>query len=303
MPVELEIWDGDEWEAHVLRLLHDRHGATNVQKVPARHRGDCGIDAFCLSDRVVYQSYAVLEPCSVADRAEKQRDKITIDIGKFTDPAKGASELFKDHPISRWILVVPLHDSREVNRHAIRKQGEVRALGLTHVAADFEILVHDRGDFDEQSYARRRQERARIRALASAPTDLEVAALEAQSSDLVANLRRKLAKRLRSGEPIEDASDAAIREYIASQNALESLRLSAPEAHEKILAFISQRMRRLVLVGGRRGHSPAETLEAEIDGFVAGLRERLPLLDPETLDQLAIGTISQWLMLCPLDFD
>jgi hypothetical protein len=287
------MWDGDEWEAHVLRLLHDRHGPTNVQKVPARHKGDCGIDAYCLSERVVYQSYAVEMPCTVASRAEKQRDKITTDIRKFVDLTKAAAILFKDHPIKRWILTVPVHDSQEVNRHAIRKQAEVRLMNMAHITDDFEILVHDRDDFDEDSYARRCQERAKIRAMVRAATDADVAALEFGSSQLTANLRRKLAKRLRQDELLEDATDLAMREYIETQNALANLRIVAPEPYEKIVAMTNQRLRRLRMVGSRPGHSPGDTLEVEIEAFIAGLRERLPTLDPETAEQLAMGTVSE----------
>ena len=302
MSVGLEIWDGDDWEAHVLRLLHDRHGHTNVQKVPARHKGDSGIDAYCLSQCAVYQCYAVEMPCTVAERAEKQRDKITTDIAKLVDATKAAAILFKDHPVRRWILVVPLHDSREVNQHAIRKQAEVRAKALPYISPDFEILIHDRDDFDDESYARRAQDRARIRALAREATEADLVALEIASSDLVANLRRKLAKRLRPDEPLEDVAELAMREHIACQNALDDLRIIAPEPYEKIMTFTNQRLRRLRMSGGRAGQTPGETLEAEIEAFEAGLRERLPTLDPEMVERFALGTISQWLMLCPLDF-
>jgi len=99
MAADVEIWDGSDWEAHVLRLLQDQYGAENVQKVPAKHKGDCGLDHFCLEKRVVYQCYAVEEPIDVARRATKQKSKMTTDIGKFCDPAKGAATIFAAHKI------------------------------------------------------------------------------------------------------------------------------------------------------------------------------------------------------------
>jgi hypothetical protein len=83
MPSSLECWDPNEWEDHVFRLLQDRHGVLNVMKVPARHGGDHGIDYYCLADRATYQCYAVQEPCEVAQRADKQKAKITTDLSKF----------------------------------------------------------------------------------------------------------------------------------------------------------------------------------------------------------------------------
>ena len=78
-----ENWDPNDWELHAFGLLQDRHGALNVMKVPARHKGDYGLDYYCLSGCVAYQCYAVQEPCDVADRATKQIAKITTDLRKF----------------------------------------------------------------------------------------------------------------------------------------------------------------------------------------------------------------------------
>ena len=72
---ESEIWDGNDWEAHVLRLLQDQYGAHNFQKVPAKHKGDCGLDYFCLDKLVVYQCYAIVEPVDVAARQPSRNRK------------------------------------------------------------------------------------------------------------------------------------------------------------------------------------------------------------------------------------
>ncbi|OHB26281.1 MAG: hypothetical protein A2790_20160 [Phenylobacterium sp. RIFCSPHIGHO2_01_FULL_69_31] len=132
MTTTIETWDGDDWENHVGRLLQDRHGATNVQKVPAKHFGDGGLDYYCTSETVVYQCYAVQEPVDIATRALKQKTKITTDIGKLCKADGLAAKLFKSKPVSRWILAVPKHDSQEVNSHAAIKAEEVRSMGLAH---------------------------------------------------------------------------------------------------------------------------------------------------------------------------
>lgn len=97
--VDIDAWDGNEWEAHVLRLIQDQYGPENVQKVPAKHKGDCGLDYFCLDRLVVYQCYAVEEPVDISVRATKQKSKITTDIRKFCDPTKGAAEMFVGYRI------------------------------------------------------------------------------------------------------------------------------------------------------------------------------------------------------------
>lgn len=298
----IDSWDGDEWEAHIGRLLHDRHGATNVQKVPARHRGDGGLDYYCLSEAVVYQCYAVQEPVDVATRADRQKAKITTDVGKICKADGAASIIFKSKPIARWILAVPRHDSQEVNQHASKKALEIRQRGLAHISPDFEILVHDRDDFEEESWNRRASLRARLRPILAPASAEDVAKVGATRVDLVENLRRKLTKRVKDADDIEDDVDDAIRSFVDYQNALDFLRANAPLAHEEIVALISQRLRRLKLVGAKAGESPASVLETELDGLIKSFVERVPNLDPDFAQQLAFGAVSDWLMRCPLDF-
>lgn len=302
MTTNTESWDGDDWETHVGRLLQDRHGAVNLQKVPAKHSGDGGLDYYCTSETVVYQCYAVEEPVDVATRSTKQKIKITADIGKLCNADGFAAKLFKSNPISRWILAVPMHDSKEVNSHAAAKAEEVRKMGLAHIAPDFEILIHDRDDFDEDSWARRASLRARLRPVISPATDRDIEYIEKSNVDLVDNLRRKLKRRAGSPDDLEDDVDIALRSFVEYQNALDFLRANAPDAHEEIVALTAQRLKRLKLVGAKASQSAANVLEVELDNLTTTFKERIPNLDPNTAEQLAFGVVSEWLMRCPLDF-
>lgn len=302
MPVEIEFWGGNEWEEHVLRLLQDRHGAENVQKVPAKHLGDSGLDFFCLDKRVVYQCYAVEEPIDVAERARKQKSKITADLGKFCDPAKAASSLFATHPIKRWILIVPLHDSREVIQHAINKAQDVRAKLLGHVASDFEIVIHDRKDFDEQSWSKRSALRARIRPMAAKPTDAEVAAIVSSDQTLADNLRRKLGARFAEASALEDAVDDSLRVFLEYQNMIDVLRTTVPEAYEEVVRLTAERLRRL-RIGSGVGNDSSDRLDEEINGLKISILASVPNLDHGSAELIAFGAVSDWLMRCPLRLD
>ena len=301
MVAKIEAWDGHEWEAHVLRLLQDQHGVENVQKVPAKHKGDCGLDYFCLQRRVVYQCYAVEEPVDVATRATKQKSKITTDVGKFCDPAKGAAQMFSGYGIKRWILVVPLHDSRDVVAHALKKTAEVIEKKLAYVDPEFQVLVHDRSDFDEESWKRRAQLRNRIRPMIPAPTRQELDAVSADNQNLTDNLRRKLQVRFDDLGTLEDAIDDALRLSLESQNAIAALRSMAPEAYEEVTRLAAQRLRRLSL--GSRGTGNVDRLDAEIDALKSSILDAVPNLDPGTAETIAFGTVSEWLMRCPLRLD
>lgn len=297
---EIDIWDGKEWEAHVFHLIQAEHGGHNVQKVPARHKGDAGLDYFCLHEPLVYQCYAVEEPVDVATRAAKQKSKMTTDINKFCDPKGGAAVIFKDRKIKRWILAVPLHDSKEVVSHAAIKAAEVRAKKLSYVDDDFQILIQDRETFDPDTWDRRMALRKRIRPIVPEPTDAEVAAVSHGDQNLSDNLRRKLGARLSDPGALEDAIDDALRVFVQSENAKDVLRAIAPEAYEDVVRLISERLRR-IRMGSRA--SEGDRLDAEINGLKGAILTTVPNLDPGTAETIAVGAISEWLMRCPLRLD
>ena len=295
-----EIWDGKEWEAHVLHLVQTEHGSHNVQKVPAKHKGDAGLDYFCLHKPLVYQCYAVEEPVDVATRADKQKSKMTTDINKFCDPNGGAATIFKDRKITRWILAVPLHDSREVVSHAAKKAAEVKAKKLAYVDDDFQILIQDRETFDPETWGRRMALRRRIRPLVPEPTDAEVVAVSRGDQSLTDNLRTKLGARLSDPGGLEDAIDDALRVFVQSENAKDALRTIAPEAYEDVVRLISERLRR-IRMGSRA--SEGDRLDAEINGLKVAILTSVPNLDPGSAETISVGAISEWLMRCPLRLD
>jgi hypothetical protein len=124
----VQVWNPDDWETFALCLLQSRHGALNVHKIPATHKGDFGIDYYCTGEAVAYQCYAVREPIDIATRADRQKKKITTDTGKLVSNANEVSKLFLGIPIKHWILLAPVHDSKEVNLHCSSKTLQMRGL-------------------------------------------------------------------------------------------------------------------------------------------------------------------------------
>lgn len=300
MAGEPEIWDGDDWESHVLQLLQTEHGAHNVQKVPAKHLGDCGLDIICLHQQLVYQCYAVQEPVDVAVRADKQKSKITRDIKKFCDPTGGAAAILKNQKIKRWILAVPLHDSKAVVEHATKKAEEVRAKKLPYVDIDFQIIIQDRETFDADTWKYRMLLRKRILPIFPEPTDKEIAVVSDRDQNLAGNLRRKMVKRVSDAGELEEVVDDLLRVFVESENAKEALRNLAPDAYEDVVRLISERLRRLRM-GSRK--LEGDPLDAEIDSLKAAILTAVPNLDPGVADTIAVGAVSDWLMRCPLKLE
>ena len=119
------------------------------------------------------------------------------------------------------------------------------------------------------------------------------------NQNLTDNLRRKLERRFDDAGELDDAVDDALRICMESQNAVTQLRNMAPEAFEQVTRLIAERLRRLRL-GSRAG---GDRLETEIDALKSSILASVPNLDQGTAETIAFGSVSDWLMRCPLKLD
>jgi hypothetical protein len=139
----VQVWNPDDWESFSLSLLQNRHGSLNIQKILAAHKGDYGIDYYCPKEAVAYQCHSVEEPIDIATRAERQKRKITTDLGKVLSNHLELGKLFLGVPIKHWVLLAPLRDSKEVNLHCAKKTGDLRTAKCVALDALFEVAIHD----------------------------------------------------------------------------------------------------------------------------------------------------------------
>ncbi|OOW67199.1 hypothetical protein Xmlh_18085 [Xanthomonas axonopodis pv. melhusii] len=296
----VQQWNPDDWESFALSLLHARHGNLNVQKVPATHHGDLGIDFYCTFDSVIYQCFAVEEPVDIGVRAERQKNKITTDLKKIVDGAAKISKLFLGIPIKKWILLVPAHDSKDVNLHCAKKTKDMRALKLSHLDIDFEVCVNDQGSFPGGALTAAMSALANVSLSVKGPTQQELDAWQAGSPNLLANATKKLSK-LTSVEVL-DAVANCVELFLKGNALVDALRFSAPDLHEKVVAAISTRSRRLGFIGPQGGPAANNIMNTELDTLINAIKDAAPTLSHTNAEDIALGTLSDWIMRCPLDF-
>lgn len=234
----IRTWEGNEWQEHVQLLLKHHYGPGQYQEVADRDRGDFGIEGFS-RDGCVYQCYAAVEPLTTDELYNKQRTKITNDIGKFIRNKSELLKTFGPTKISRWILMVPRYESARLIQHAEKKAQEVRQASLPYVATDFYIHIAT-----EEEFA------AELAALVNAGTalvDIVPGTVERERvhqwlSDednvtLVDNLRQKTAKlpSLREAEDRDKFASEMVRHFLAGQTVLSNLHDSYPDVWRSIL--------------------------------------------------------------------
>lgn len=294
-------WNPDEWEMFALSLLQHRHGSLNVHKIPAAHKGDLGVDFYCLAQAVIYQCFAVVEPIDIATRADRQKTKITVDLKKIVAGAPTVSQLFVGKPVKKWVLLVPNHDSKEVNLHCSKKTSEIRGLNLSVFDPEFEVGVQDQDYFPGASLQIAISAISTVALSVQTPSESDLSAWKEGSPDLLATATKKLIKRT-GPDGVQAAVTNAVQSFLQANALMDFLRSSAPDIHEKVIAAIAARTRRLEFAGPRGGHEPAAILHGEVDRLVSAIREAAPTLSLANAEEIAFGTVSEWIMRCPLDF-
>src|SRR3546814_16558342 len=65
---------------------------------------------------------------------------------------------------------------------------------------------------------------------------------------------------------------------------------------------IQHRARLLNFAGPRGGPQPGNILHTELENLTGAIKESAPSLSNGNAQEIALGTISEWIMRCPLDF-
>lgn len=296
-------WNGRDWQDYCVMLLQKRYVASNphgLQLVPNRHKGDLGLEAFSL-DGVAYQCYAAEEPLAVDACYEKQRDKLTTDLGKLRSKQQDMGQLLGSVVLHRYVFLVHRHDSRLLVRHASTKSTEVAAWGLPFIDPGFQIVVET-----DEAYAAEREALHAVPLPLVEPADIsdeDRTAWAEGHQDLRDTASSKLQKVQISPGTIDGVIESLTNQYLKGENTLERLRSISPEVHRGIIAARAQR-EELLALEYPPGLNDSQAKLAEIaNEFAKSLRSDFPILNDLTAKMLAWSAVADWLMRCPLDFE
>ena len=295
-------YDGTEWERRVKRWLRLRYPAGEFEEVPAEHSGDFGIEGFS-RDGIAYQCYAPSGPLKVKDLYENQRGKITDDIRKFIDREAELTKLFGPLIIKSWWLVVPEHRSAKLVQHATTKAEEVRTANLPYVAADFCIHIATADDFALEREAAIRQgiEALRLEEKEVAPDEIQEWA--DTNDELVNKLDSKIIAYSGETRPhrIRDLRERWITSFIVAENMLKKLEVTYPGVWIGLAELRRRKEARLYLKYSST-RAGADVLNETIEELQAAILKRVPNLDERHAEDVAVGTVAEWLHRCPLKF-
>ena len=226
---------------------------------------------------------------------------MTTDLGKLIKGAADVSKLMLGQKLKSWVLLVPNHDSKDLNLHCAKKTGDLRKLGLSLLDDNFEVCIQDQTHFPGKAVQDAMAGLTNLSLTVAAPSMEQLKNWKAGSADLVANATVKLGKRA-SGPALSEVVAQGIEAFLRGNGLVDALRNSAPDMHEKITAAIQVRARTLTFAGPQGGTLPSSILNTEIASLTHAIKAAAPTLSDDNAQEIALGTISEWIMRCPLDF-
>jgi hypothetical protein len=272
--------------------------AQNIQIVPDRVRGDAGIEFFS-TDGCLYQCYAPEEVSDTAKAASAMKAKGSRDLQKLIQFKEKIAGLLQALKAKRWILLSPFLDDKDVVVFVRGKGSLVKAACLEFLSEDFEALVQSQDDFAAEI------EELRLRSLGptfevSVPSDEIVAAAEDEVSQ---RLSEKLARAFPKSSRLEGKrrKTAYVRAHLLRENILDNLRMDHAILWDRSIRCLDAEEQRLVAAGAGSG-LPGQQITDSIGRIETSLHNDLPDLARSTITQIAVGTITDWLIRCPLDF-
>jgi hypothetical protein len=294
-------WAPEEWEDYCKRLFAARHGE-QYQSVPANVRGDWGIEGYT-ADGVLYQCYAPQDAHSSKELYERQRNKITTDIGKLQTNLNDIAMLVAPSTLTTWVLVVPTVEDKKILTHAATKAEGVRNLGLPAIAQDFKIRVLTDNDFEAERAVFGQRIWAELPE-GSSVADEEIEAIATHASTDLGPLDAKLIKLAPSSsvEEVGGLRGDVLRMYLTCKQRDEELRRYHPAIwdewqHARTGVKATLPTAQLVSVG-----SPGVHMNQVISNLTVAANVAAPQLRPGDTNVLVHGTIAEWLFDCPLNF-
>lgn len=296
-----KIWLPKEWESHANDLLRERYTSAKYIPIPDHDKGDGGIEGFSL-DGHAYQMYCPEGAVQLSTLYEKQRDKMTKDIGKFIENKAKMKGFFGSLKIKRWILVVPEHKTKDMVTHATKKTEEIKSENLEYVDnSDFRVLIWDRNEFRKEEVQLLASGIAILKLDEINVLDQDVECYQEKAPEFVSNMTRKLNKINNDPNAVKKGQDKLLKKAIISQNMLSELKQDYAEFYEQITSVTMKRADQLD-IEALDAEPETQKLGYQIKTLQAQLQEKCNL-HYENLDTISHGAIADWLMNCTLDFN
>ena len=270
--------------------------------MPSEDRGDGGIEGFS-TDGAVYQCYSPDAFLPIKDRREKQRDKLTEDVGKLIDKAAVIHDMVGEMKVSHYVYMVPKHDSKEINRHAKEQEARIRNANLPFIADDFVVLIVTNDDYPVENATVLNEGLGRLSLDAIEAIESAIEGFLEEDGGRVDVMTAKLSKVPNlNADRRNQMVGKFIDSYLRGQNAIDSLYDQHPAGYELLDEIRSAKEMALPFECEVATDTPLDLISRIRSEYSDSLSDELPFLRNSDATSIATSTVVEWLMDCPLDF-
>ncbi len=135
-------FNGSTWEALCQQVFKRKYQSEDYQPMPASP-GDFGLEGFTLKSGWGFQCYCPDKHYDRKELYEKQRDKITEDLGKLQIYKGALQARLGSTKLNHWVFVTPEFDKNDLLAHVRTKESLVRSWKLPFLSHDFTVLLYD----------------------------------------------------------------------------------------------------------------------------------------------------------------
>ncbi len=294
-----EHLSGAEWQNLCVRVLHVHHGGGKFNEVPDQEGGDAGLEGYSL-DGMVYQCYAPEnEPLESSVRYEKQRRKMTADVGKFIENKEKIRKVLPpDYRAKMWILLVPVVTTKRLLEHAHTQTLRLRSEMLSYADPGIVVMPHTLRSYEEakNKVIARQIDRLKLPQVDDPNYEsIEDPLIQTMSGKLARtsgfsdpNRRRRFIDRLLTNSVVGREQREWIRDQYSELGA---------ELEDQLLDLEARLEAQYPLNQPTPDHLLA-TILTDTEQVVSGVLN----VRKSQARVVAEGQVAQWLMDCPLDF-
>lgn len=293
-----EDMDGDSWEKFCEDMLRHHYGFENFFSVPARDRGDFGIEFFTTCG-TIFQCYFPDPSYSMPEYKKHIQTKINNDLGKLKDYEPGITTMLDGIKIKRWVLLIPEIKTKDFISYCAKKKKETidKSIGYIDSTA-FIVKVETDASFPESSLFAREVQVREINISVAAPDESVVNEWMSEHSVFNGNLNTKIG--VIADQDVDGIRQVMIGYYVQLEELLDAYRESYPNIHDQISKMAVHNL--TVLKNNNLfKKKPASEI---FDDLMVKNREAFDkmALSGNNKEILSMGHLSKWLAECNMRF-
>ncbi|HHP0493828.1 hypothetical protein [Vibrio sp. Y29_XK_CS5] len=298
---DVGLLDGDRWE-RLIQLVFKKRYDTYQDMVASP--GDLGIEGFVLDEGIMIQCYCPDEEYSAGILHEKQRDKMTTDIGKLAKNEEALIKHIGDCKISQWLFITPRIGKHDIHAHARKKEAEVKDQGLSFIADDFQVLVKD---LDYYIQDIRQQQVVNGEQLCFTSAKGEVIPEPELTTEYDENIDEKNEVRSSINNVYKPKTHQRLNEltkklYLDGYDILRRIFIQSPDLYERIAKLVNKFEDEVEEVSMTWEDSP-QRLVSSIEEKLIGRFEKDPYISTieyEDLVSITKHMVARWIAECPM---